>query len=184
VVYLVDWREFMSLKNKEYVVKHWGVKEGLLILTNQRVIYLKYDREVGRYNLEQSIPLESIKGINGSGAFWSQNVYIYTNENKYTFERIYPKEGVVKNKMPRDDFKDMVLEQIKAKTQEKMPLFIDFSFLKTYIEKGGMILTALKCPQCNAPIEMPKDGTETVCSYCGSTIYAQDIFEKIKKLLE
>lgn len=80
-----------------------------------------------------------------------------------------------------------MLQQIKERIQEldrkKIPVVIDFSFLKTFIEKGGIVLTALKCPHCGAPIKMPKNGTATVCDHCGSTIYAQDIFEKVKTLI-
>lgn len=68
--------------------------------------------------------------------------------------------------------------------RKKLPVLIDFSFLKTFIEKGGIVLTTLKCPHCSAPIKMPKGGTETVCDHCGSTVYAQDIFEKVRKLIE
>jgi len=48
----------------------------------------------------------------------------------------------------------------------------------------GIVLTTLKCPHCSAPIKMPKDGTETVCEHCGSTVYAVDVFEKVKKLMK
>jgi hypothetical protein len=42
---------------------------------------------------------------------------------------------------------------------------LDFSSLKEYMEKGGLVLQ------------------KTKCEYCGSTIYAQDIFEKVKSLI-
>jgi len=51
------------------------------------------------------------------------------------------------------------------------------------MKKGGLSLTTVKCPECKAPLKMPKGGTEIVCQYCNNTIYAQDIFEKIKSLI-
>jgi DNA-directed RNA polymerase subunit RPC12/RpoP len=61
---------------------------------------------------------------------------------------------------------------------------LDFSFLRTFMKKGGLVMQVLKCPECSASIKFPKNGTQTKCAYCGRTIHAQDIFEKVKKLLE
>jgi DNA-directed RNA polymerase subunit RPC12/RpoP len=54
---------------------------------------------------------------------------------------------------------------------------------KEYMEKGGLVLQKTKCPECGAPITIPTSGNQTVCQHCGSTIMAQDIFEKIKSLI-
>jgi len=37
---------------------------------------------------------------------------------------------------------------------------LDFSFLKTYMEKGGLVMQVLKCPECGAGAEFPKTGTK------------------------
>ncbi len=76
-------------------------------------------------------------------------------------------------------------KEIEAKKKkERLHIMLDFSFLKTYMEKGGIIMKVLKCPHCSGSIEFPKGGNKIKCSYCSKTIYAQDIFEKVKNLLE
>lgn len=59
---------------------------------------------------------------------------------------------------------------------------VDFSFLKKYMEKGGLLMQALKCPHCGGSIDFPKTGNVTTCSYCGTSIYAQNVFEKLRSL--
>ena len=50
------------------------------------------------------------------------------------------------------------------------------------MERGGLILETVKCPECGAPVKLPEVGNYVVCEHCGNTIYAQDIFEKVKEL--
>ena len=69
------------------------------------------------------------------------------------------------------------------KRKDKVHVMLDFSFLKTFMEKGGLIMQVLKCPECGATVDFPKSGNETKCSHCGKAIYAQDIFEKVKGLI-
>ena len=186
---LVDWRDFLPLKDGEYVVHSWGFEDGVLALTNHRLVHLIGDRifRTRHYEVKKDILLESIKGIERKGGFLTPNIIIYTNEGKHSFKGILTLEKP-KNKSIAEHFKEKVMEQMKERKQElerkKIPVVIDFSFLKTYIEKGGIVLTTLKCPHCSAPIKMPKGGAETLCEHCGSTVYAQDIFEKVKKLIE
>ena len=66
----------------------------------------------------------------------------------------------------------------------KTSLVIDFTWLRDYLDKGGIILTTVKCPQCGAALELPKTGTATKCQYCGSGIYALDLLEKLKGVLK
>jgi DNA-directed RNA polymerase subunit RPC12/RpoP len=51
------------------------------------------------------------------------------------------------------------------------------------MEKGGLIMQVFKCPECGATVDFPKSGNETKCSHCGKSIYAQDVFEKVKGLI-
>jgi hypothetical protein len=46
------------------------------------------------------------------------------------------------------------------------------------------VLTTVKCPQCGAGIELPKEGSLIKCQHCGSQIYAQDVFDKLEGLLK
>jgi len=180
----IDWKDFIYLQDKEYIIKHWGVKDGVLILTSMRIVHMKADRSnhYEKFNLNESIPLTSIKSVNGSGDIWRQDVYIYTNEKKITFIGIYPKEGIVEGKMPRIDFKDMVMEQIKSTIQNENKVTIDYSFLKTYLDKGGILLTTLRCPHCGAPIEIPNGGNNVKCKHCGNLILAIDLLDRISRI--
>lgn len=51
------------------------------------------------------------------------------------------------------------------------------------LEKGGLVLQKTRCPECGAPISLPTTGSQTKCEHCGSIVYAQDIFEKVKSLI-
>jgi len=73
------------------------------------------------------------------------------------------------------------LEEMRKK--ERVHVMIDFSGLTDYMKKGGLSLKTIKCTECNAPLKMPKEGSEIICQYCNSTILAQDVFEKIKSLI-
>jgi len=44
-------------------------------------------------------------------------------------------------------------------------------------------LNAKQCPACGANIALPSEGNRTECSYCGSAVFAVDIFEKIRELI-
>jgi len=75
------------------------------------------------------------------------------------------------------------IESIETeKKRERVQIVLDFSALKEYMEKGVLVLQKMKCPECGGPIKLPQSGNQTTCEHCGSTIYAQDIFEKIKSL--
>ena len=92
---------------------------------------------------------------------------------------------------PLELLKPMIESAIKMRTDEieaerkkdKVHLMLDFSFLKTMMEKGGLVMQVLKCPECGATVEFPKSGNETKCNHCGKPIYAQDVFEKVKGLI-
>ena len=195
VDFMSRWEEVLPLEEEEFILAHWRTKKlfkedriGTVVLTNRRLAYLGKDKMFnGTYSLKLSIPLESIKAITEGGG-WTKHVIVLTTEGEYKLEYIQLKSITLpKGKSPVEYFREKVLQQVKERIQElerkQTPVLIDFSFLKTFIEKGGIVLTALKCPNCSAPIKMPKNGTETVCDHCGSTIYAQDIFEKVKTLI-
>jgi DNA-directed RNA polymerase subunit RPC12/RpoP len=85
-----------------------------------------------------------------------------------------------------------MIENVVAKRKEaleaerkrdKIHVLLDFSFLKDIMEKGGLIMQVLKCPECGASFDFPQSGNLTKCTHCGKTIYAQDIFEKVKDLI-
>jgi DNA-directed RNA polymerase subunit RPC12/RpoP len=71
----------------------------------------------------------------------------------------------------------------REKRLDKVQVMLDFSFLKKYMEDGGLAMQALKCPECGASVKFPDAGSQTVCSHCGANIHANDIFKKIKDLI-
>jgi ribosomal protein S27AE len=119
------------------------------------------------------------------GGTFSPFVCIADDVETHTFHI----SGVGKNEF--EPFRQLVTEQclkrkaeIEAeKKKERVQVVLDFSALKDYMEKGGLILQKTKCPECGAPIPLPTTGNQAKCDHCGSTIYAQDIFGKIKSLI-
>lgn len=75
-------------------------------------------------------------------------------------------------------------EEIESeKKKDRIHIMLDFSFLRNYMEKGGLVLKKVKCPWCAAPISLPTSGNTTKCEYCGRPVFAQDIYEKIRDLI-
>lgn len=76
----------------------------------------------------------------------------------------------------------MMDERVKVAGEQKAEVApaMDFPTLKSEIEKGGVILTTIKCPACNANLDLPPSGTNVQCQNCGSAVRAQDIYEKMK----
>ncbi len=69
------------------------------------------------------------------------------------------------------------------KRMDRVQLVLDFSFLKEQLGKGGLVVQTIKCPTCGANVKLPQEGNTTKCEYCHSTIYAADLFEKLKVML-
>jgi len=186
-----------TLKNGEYVTDTiYSQKKFFVLLTNQRIIVIKknmtgfFKDKVKSVEILHNIPLESIMSVETIQSLllnFRADLAISTAERKMLLQSLL-NPSIPKESKYALILKEEVLKLIKERREElerkKPSVIIDFSFLKTFIEKGGIVLTTLKCPHCSAPIKMPKDGTETVCEHCGSTVYAQDVFEKVKKLIE
>lgn len=67
--------------------------------------------------------------------------------------------------------------------KERVQVVLNFSSLKDYMQKGGLMMQTFRCSHCSAPVEFPEKGKTTKCDHCGTRIYARDIFEKIKELI-
>ena len=168
-------------------------QSGSLLLTTRRLIWLEM-RSTGFWKVTTSfhvvyeIPLEHISGISGEtgnidnwGSLTKVSVADTSKESMFALGHAFLElfKPMVENAI------EMRRKEIETeKKKERLHVMLDFSFLKAHMEKGGLIMQVLKCPECGATIDFPKSGTQTKCSYCGKTIYAQDIFEKIKNLLE
>jgi tRNA(Ile2) C34 agmatinyltransferase TiaS len=69
--------------------------------------------------------------------------------------------------------------------QGKVQVVLDFTFLKSLIEKGGLILNTVSCPYCNGTVELPASGDTFNCRYCSKQIRAVDIFlQRLRNYLE
>lgn len=165
---------------------------GNLVLTTKRLLWLE-KKETGllrrkiNYHLIHSIMLENILQIMSSPTskhLDTENVEITDSQGgKYSYKLSRMKEY--------PSCKPLIIKAIEelreyiesAKRKERVKIVLDFSFLKSYMKKGGLVLQTFRCPNCGAPIKLPESGSEVVCSHCASTIYAQDILEKIKALI-
>ena len=160
-------------------------KHGFLVLTSRKVVFME-ERGVFKksYHLDCGLDLESVEGIS-MGGMWMKYVSIggTTGENKFHLEGIDDKtfesfRGTVTSQI---DSRKKEIERLRA--VESVQVMIDFSALKDYMNKGGISTQAIKCPQCKAPLSMPESGNLVKCSYCGSTVYASDIMDRVKQLI-
>ena len=201
----MSWQTSILFQNNEKVVSSWygnrevptqmvveGTtrntkirKKGVLVLTNQRLLFLEEHGIFGKsYHQTVAISLPKIQGISMGGTLMP-----FVSIADEIQPHVFHIDGIGKNEF--DPFRALIIEQsqkriaeIEAeKKKERVQLIIDFSMLKDYMEKGGLILQKTKCPECGAPIPIPTSGNQIVCQHCGSTILAQDIFEKIKGLI-
>ena len=160
-------------------------KRGILALTNQRLLFLEAHGVFGKsYHQTLMIPLDRLGGVSIGGSL-IPFVSIASEAQSYVFHI----DGIGKTEFPTFrqtimNFCQMRREQIEAeKRKDRVQIIFDFTMLKEYMEKGGLVLQKTKCPECNAPLPIPTTGKQIVCQHCGSTILAQDIFEKIKALI-
>ena len=165
---------------------------GALLLTTRRLIWLER-RQTGiwkpviSHQIAHETYLENIKGIagdTGDSNSWlmPKTISIVDNSGENTFNLQHAFLELVKP-MIENAITTRREEIDSEKKKDRVHLMLDFSFLKTYMEKGGLVMQVLKCPECGAGAEFPKTGNETECDHCGKKIYAQDIFEKIKGLI-
>ena len=160
-------------------------KRGLLVLTNRRLLFLDEHGVFGKsYHQTLSILVEKVDAISMGGTFMP-----FVSIADGVVMHVFHIDGVGKNEF--ESFKQTIVEQCqkrseeiaKEKKKERVQIVLDFSALREYMEKGGLVLRKTKCPECGANIPLPDAGNQTKCKHCGSVIYAQDIFEKIKSLI-
>jgi DNA-directed RNA polymerase subunit RPC12/RpoP len=165
---------------------------GALLLTSRRLIWLER-RQIGvwkpqiTYQVVLDMPLENIKGISaesGDSGNWAsaKKVSIVTDNGENTFNLQSAFQELLRPTI-ESAIKMRIDENEAEKKREKIHVMLDFSFLKSIMEKGGLVMQVLKCPECGATVDFPKSGNETKCNHCGKTIYAQDVFEKVKGLI-
>lgn len=167
-------------------------QNGELLLTSRRLIWLER-RQIGvwkpqiNYQASVDMPLEAVRSVSaesGDSGDWEKprKVQIVGNDGEKTFNLQGAFQELLKP-MIEIAIKQRKDELEAEKKRDKVHVMLDFSFLKTVMEKGGLVMQVLKCPECGASVEFPKSGNQTTCSHCGKTIYAQDVFEKVKGLI-
>jgi len=62
-------------------------------------------------------------------------------------------------------------------------IVLDFANIIQAARGRGIILTNIECPYCNGIVEIPSTGEYFKCQYCGKTIHATKIFDKLKDIL-
>lgn len=172
-------------------------QNGNLILTNRRMLWTErrtktkgtfFKSTETSFLVKSEIPLVDIKGVSGSSgdrSDWMKipsEVRIVDSKGEYMFLIYYGFYEIFK---PAIEYAiSLRQEEIESdKRKERVQLVLDFSSLKDYMEKGGLVMQTFRCPHCNAPVEFPEGGKTTKCAHCSSRIYARDIFEKIKELI-
>ena len=160
---------------------------GNLFLTSTRLIF---EHSSGIFSrgvyVTLNLPLEGVANVSVEGTFAKKLV-------------VYVKKGFVSSFPVRLDFlvkepaqwQNRIISALKARVQsieaekkrERVQVVLDFTALKEYMVRGGLVLQTMKCPECGGPIKLPESGNQAKCEHCGSAILAQDIFEKIKNLI-
>ncbi len=72
---------------------------------------------------------------------------------------------------------------LELEKKERVQILLDFSFLKDYMEKGGMMVQKITCANCGGSMHLPEKGNTVDCPYCKTTHRVEDIFERVKQLI-
>jgi DNA-directed RNA polymerase subunit RPC12/RpoP len=200
------WGGALLLRNGERISRYWGAdhevaqlavvngrrqtvkqkRRGYLVLTTQRLAFVQERGVFGKsYHIDLSFPLDTLGGLSMGGI-----VMKYVSISDTNGENVFHVQGVG-NEVEFATFRTLIQNQLVEMQQEieaekrrdRIQITLDFSFLRDYMSKGGLSVQVVKCPQCGAPISLPKEGTQTTCEHCGSTVFAQDIMEKVKQLI-
>lgn len=182
---------FVDEEIKEHTIskydRSWSEKfEGILFLTTQRIIFVMHDYDfICKFKI--GFRYEEIAAYEDKVDKKKGNCYLKINDQLGTSHLF---------KVGSEKELTFLLEKIKELTyknnirigQEKIgkrvQVVLDFSSLKDVMSKGGIVMTAYKCPVCNGKLDIPEVGKVLICSYCGTPIKPVDIFEKIKSLIQ
>lgn len=154
---------------------------GYLFVTNFRLVFVERRGIMNfSYHCKLSIPLEKIVGIATCG-WWTRYIVMTDSDGiEYRIPIKKNKEYQLKNIL------DLLIHQRRTTLEQekkKVQVVIDFSFLKSTAEKGGLVLKTISCPHCGGYVKLPEKGNICQCEHCQREILAVDIFEKMKQLL-
>lgn len=168
---------------------------GQLFLTNERLIWVQQ----GMFNFE--VPLEDLTSFAAATSYqgssqscvvlrssrrnvdawlslwlwYGKSMNVEVARDNRAFSKV---QGIIFRQQQRKR------ERIhKEKQRDHVQVVLDFSSIRDTLSKGGVVISSLKCPQCSGPLELPEEGKQTTCKYCGASIRPVDIFDKIKNLV-
>lgn len=157
--------------------------KGALVLTNHKLIWVRAKGLFKTtYHPEFTIKLEDITGISMAGTLF-KHITISDGDYSYTFHLVGEKEfpGLRQAIMNQSNLRKTSLES--QRRQERVHIMLDFSLLKQYMEKGGLVLQTVKCNNCGAAMKLPDNGSIVTCNHCQSINRVEDVFEKVKSLI-
>jgi ribosomal protein S27AE len=169
---------------------------GYLIITNMRLVFLRQKEGFlgllkNEYRIRDLVPLEAIRSMAVDSRFFrGVHLTVSFGGSGQLAERGFkaPKLGQHYHETLKGQIDHARTERLneieEARRSERITYVVDFSFLKAEMEKGGISLTSVKCPNCAASVRVPESGKTFECGYCGGTIHATDVFEKMKGLLD
>jgi hypothetical protein len=172
---------------------------GYMISSNMRFIYIESSGIFNiRYHVKDIIDFNQVHGISIMGWLIKTPTLTYDIHGQlcdmgFTGCRLVDSKSLKKqNEIKGNDLVKRLQflitnglhEMDLAKKKERIQYVIDFSFLKKELEKGGLMVQTVKCPSCMASLTLPPNGNSFQCQYCNSTVYAQDVFDKMKGIIK
>ena len=161
---------------------------GSLTLTSRRVVFEQSSGLLSKRDCSLlDLPLASIQNVNIDKSLFKKLLVIITKGDHFT--------GIPRHEFEiqsPESIQKMILVQMSSRYEEiedknrqnRIQYVLDFSFLKAEMEMGGLIVQTIKCLSCYASIDLPRTGGSTKCEYCGSTVNAQDVYDKMKGLIK
>lgn len=185
----VETIEKTVITKGRYIKRHKVVdakerEKGTLVLTNRRLLWVTKRGIFGKsYHITHEIPLENVKGVSSGGTI-SKYISVKDSESEYRFH-LSGMYGSIQefNPLVRTAMETRKKEIETEKRKARVHIMLDFSSLNDYMKQGGLVLQTIKCPVCSGPLKLPESGNQTTCEHCKNTVYAQDIFEKVKALI-
>lgn len=173
---------------------------GCFVISNQRAVFLgSYGVVHKSFYLVTEVALENIKGMTFKDGFFAgrELVINHLQDGKTCARKVSGLYELRENSFKQGEPTSIqsVHQQLNALVQARLheieqekrsariQYVLDFSFLKAEMERGGVVVQTIRCPSCGAGITLPSTGTSARCPYCGSVVYAHDVFEKMKGLI-
>ena len=159
---------------------------GFLALTDRRLAFLE---EVGlftkTYRVKESIDLENLINISVQGV--SKKLYVTYQAGGNSVERMFGGTSGSTLLEIQSEIEETRAARVNIieheKKQARVQYVLDFSFLKDQMEKGGIMVSTIRCPNYGGTLALPSTGVSVRCGHCQCDVVAQDIFERMRGLL-